>query len=329
VLALTTKRSSGFAASARPLTVWWGHAQLAPDGTAAVTGFQQRVDRGMPGPDAVGESLAPPWRARLLLGRRRFVGLSLAIGDQDAKALAVAGDSPLSGLPEVVPQMPAVGDLRRLGCPGCGAFREVRRAVPANNLDPGSLCQPCGQAGRLPIRLQIHRSTGLDVDEHRAVDPSFACGVLINANHPWGRDFGFGQRIEQPQHRAAADGHPEGPPQTGASPADEGEAHRGESRPQPLCPPAMPPGQSRQLLSERPPGTRGLRAEEPLNSLLWDHRTAPARHVRGKPQVRAVHPGRLALTVRACRPGRGTADVDAYRLAAHVQRRHRHVRDGR
>ncbi|GAA5064837.1 hypothetical protein GCM10023336_45370 [Streptomyces similanensis] len=37
-----------------------GHLELTPDGTAAVAGFQQRVDRGMPGSDAVGEPLAPP-----------------------------------------------------------------------------------------------------------------------------------------------------------------------------------------------------------------------------------------------------------------------------
>ncbi|GAA3659468.1 hypothetical protein GCM10023079_55080 [Streptomyces chitinivorans] len=104
-----------------------------------MAGFQQRVDRGVPGSDTVGESLAPPWRARLLLGRHRFVGLPLRIGDEDAKALAVAGGRTLSSLPEVVPQVPAVGDLRRLWCPGCGAFREERRAVPADDLDPGAL----------------------------------------------------------------------------------------------------------------------------------------------------------------------------------------------
>lgn len=180
-----------------------GHLELTPDGTAAVAGFQQRVDRGVPGSDTVGEPLTPPWRVRLLAWRRRFVGLPLAIGDQDAKAMAVAGDSPLCGLPEVVPQMPAAADLRRLGCPGCGAFREERRAVPADNLDPRSLLQPCGQAERLPVRQQIHRPTGFDVDEHRAVDPSFACGVLINTNHPRDRDFGFGQCIEAARDQAS------------------------------------------------------------------------------------------------------------------------------
>jgi hypothetical protein len=42
-----------------------------------------------------------------------------------------------------------------------------------------------------------------------------------------------------------------------------------------------------------------------------------------------VHPGRLAPTARACRPGRRTANVDANRLMTHLQRQHRHVRDGR
>ncbi|MDH6523398.1 hypothetical protein M2163_000097 [Streptomyces sp. SAI-135] len=242
-------------------------------------------------------------------------------------ALAVAGDSPLGGLAEVVPQVPAVGDLRRLGCSGCGAFREERGAVPADDLDPGALLQPCGQAGRFPVRQQIHRSTGLNVDEHRAVDPSFACGVLINTNRPRSRDFRFGQCIEQPQHRAAADGHPEGPCHPGAGSAGEGETHCGESRPQPLRPPAVPQGQSRHLLSERPLSTRSLRTEEPPDSQSEDHETSPTGHIRRKPQVRAVHPGRPAPAVRACRPGRRTADVDAYRLVAHVQRQHRHVRD--
>jgi hypothetical protein len=59
-----------------------------------------------------------------------------------------------------------------------------------------------------PGQAAVHRPTGFDIDQHRSVDPSFACGVLIDTNHPWGRDFRFGQRAEQPQHRAATGGHP-------------------------------------------------------------------------------------------------------------------------
>lgn len=191
-----------------------------------MAGCQQRVDGGVPGPDPVGEPVAPPGRVRLLLRRRRFVGFLLPVGDQDAQALAVAGDCPLSGLAEVVPQVPPVSDLDGLGCPGCGAFREERCAAPADDLDSGSLRQPCSQAGRLPVRQQIHRPAGLDVDQHRAVDPSFTGGVLINTHHPRGGDFGFRQRVEQPQHRAATDGHPRRPVPSGRRPG-----RRGRDRP--------------------------------------------------------------------------------------------------
>jgi hypothetical protein len=145
------------------------HVQPAPDGTAAVTGFQQRVDRGVPGSDAVGEPLAPPWRVRLLLGRRWLVGLPLAIGDRDAKALAVAGDSPLSSFPEVVPQMPAVGDLRRLRCPGCGALCEERRARSRQTTSiPGRFAN---HAARLDASGSGSRSTGRRVSTSTSTVP--------------------------------------------------------------------------------------------------------------------------------------------------------------
>lgn len=171
-----------------------GHLELTPDGTAAVAGFQQRVDRGVPGSDAVGEPLAPPWRVRLLLGWRRFIGLPLGIGDQDAKALAVAGDSPLSGLPEVVPQMPAVGDLRRLGCPCCGAFREERCApgrrsrcrVAPPAMRPG--WTPSGQAADPPAdesrrRRAPCRRPALCVWRTHQHQPPAGPGHLVRAMH--------------------------------------------------------------------------------------------------------------------------------------------------
>lgn len=179
MLPLTTKEVFRLRSVGEALHGAVGHVQLAPDGTAAVAGFQQRVDRGVSGSEAVGGPLAPPRRVRLLVGRRRFVGLPLAIGDQDAKALAVTGDSPLSGLPEVVPQMPAVGDLRRLGSPGGGAFREERRgpgrrsrsrgASPAMRpgwTPPGQAADPPADGSRrrrapcrrpVPCALRTHR----------------------------------------------------------------------------------------------------------------------------------------------------------------------------
>lgn len=50
-----------------------GHAELPLDRAAAVPGFRQRVDVGVPGPGAVGETMAGrPWRARRILLRRKL-----------------------------------------------------------------------------------------------------------------------------------------------------------------------------------------------------------------------------------------------------------------
>lgn len=108
-----------------------GAVEPAPDGAAAVAGFQQGVDGGVPGPDAVGEPVALPRRGGCFLERSGIIGfLSGRLGDEDAQSLAVPGDGPLGGLAEVVPQVPPVSDLDRLGCPGRGA-----NARPATELE--------------------------------------------------------------------------------------------------------------------------------------------------------------------------------------------------
>lgn len=79
--------------------------------------------------------------------------------DQSAPHGARATDA--SGRRPASPGVPRLWHLPR---------RKVRD--PADDLDPGSLLQPCGQAGCPSVRQQIHRPAGLDVDEHRAIDPS-------------------------------------------------------------------------------------------------------------------------------------------------------------
>jgi hypothetical protein len=58
---------------------------------------------------------------------------------------AVAGNGAFDGVGEVVPQMPPVRHLQRLGGAGPGAFGVGTGAVPADDLDAGMLAQPCGQ----------------------------------------------------------------------------------------------------------------------------------------------------------------------------------------
>jgi hypothetical protein len=44
-----------------------------------------------------------------------------------------------------------------------------RSPIPADDLDAGTLRQPLGQAGRLPVGQQINRPSGLDIDQNRSV----------------------------------------------------------------------------------------------------------------------------------------------------------------
>lgn len=97
---------------------------------------------------------------QFLFGRRRFVGLLLVLGDRDAQVAAVAGGSPLRGITEFAPPMPAVSDLWSLRRPGHGAF-------------------PDRFAQRVP------RSARLEVDAHGAVDRPW-CVVYSSSSTPVG-----------------------------------------------------------------------------------------------------------------------------------------------
>jgi hypothetical protein len=101
-----------------------------------VASFQQCVAGSVSGADAIGEPVAPPRRDQRPVGRRRLgVLVSGRSGDEDVQALAVVGDGPLGGFAEVVPQMPAISDLRRPGCPQALGPPAVPPGRPRHLLD--------------------------------------------------------------------------------------------------------------------------------------------------------------------------------------------------
>jgi hypothetical protein len=98
-------------------------------------------------------------------------------------------DTTLCGFAQVVPEVPPVRHLHRLGRPGGGAFGEERCPVAAYDLYPGMLREPSGQAGGFPVGQQVHRASVFDVDQNGPVVAAFAGRVLIDANHARGRNF--------------------------------------------------------------------------------------------------------------------------------------------
>jgi hypothetical protein len=123
--------------------------------------------------------------------------------------LAVSADRPLDRLGEVVPQMPAVGDLDRLRCAAGGAVGVEAGAVPADHLGARPGLEPVGERVGGPAVEDVDRPAGLDVDQQRPVPAPFAQRELVRAEHPRRcGDGGQGHCPDQADHRHPADPGP-------------------------------------------------------------------------------------------------------------------------
>jgi hypothetical protein len=144
--------------------------QRPGDVTKAVPFGEQGADGYVPLPGADRDAILPVLRCpgasehRLNNGQGHLGGRIRGGGVQVTKVMAVLGDGPFDGLAEVVPQVPAVGDLDRLGCAADGAGGIGSGPVAADDLDAGVGSQPGGQGvgGRsgststgLPVLMSI------------------------------------------------------------------------------------------------------------------------------------------------------------------------------
>jgi hypothetical protein len=75
----------------------------------------------------------------------------------------------LDVLGQVVPQVPAVGDLGRLGCPDPGALGVGPGPVSADHLGARVGGQPVGEGLRLAVVEHIDGTVAGHVDQHGAV----------------------------------------------------------------------------------------------------------------------------------------------------------------
>ena len=80
----------------------------------------------------------------------------------------------VDGFGQVVPQVPAVGDLGGQRCALGGAFGLAPAAVPADDLRAGVGAEPGPEGLRGPLGEHVHRSAGLDVHQHGGVALPFA-----------------------------------------------------------------------------------------------------------------------------------------------------------
>ncbi|GLX48718.1 hypothetical protein Shyhy01_16680 [Streptomyces hygroscopicus subsp. hygroscopicus] len=227
----------------------------------------------------------------------------------------MAGDAPLSRFAEVAPEVEPVGDLDGGGRANAGTFGEERGAIAADNLDPRMLGQPGRDAASLTVGQQVHWSAGLDVDQHGPVDAALPHRVLVDANHTRARWLGLWESVDQPQDRVPADSRSEDVGQPGTGAAGQGEADLSQHRPHSFGPLAVPPGQARGLLDERPPPAGDVFALEAPDTK--SQHNPPPRHgeVRRKPQVGAVHPLGPATAAWTPCPCRSASDTESDHFA--------------
>jgi hypothetical protein len=263
----------------------------------------------------------------LLLARPTQAQARVRGWNKGSKALAVLGDCPLGGLAQVVPEVPPVRDLNGLRGTGGGACGEERRPVAADDLNAWPVGEPGRQAGRLPVRQQVDGAAALDVNEDGAVVAALASGVLVDADHPRRGDLGIGECVDEPEHRAAADGYPENAGDAGSGPAREGQTDHGQRGAQPLGPLTVPACQAEYLLDESTARTPRVPADEPTDPQLENDASATARHVSGKPQLGTMHPVRPDCADRAHGAVRDALRINAHCLDVHAYRQHRDVRD--
>jgi hypothetical protein len=88
-----------------------------------------------------------------------------------------------NGFAQVVPHMPAISDLHRVGQGAADGLGTGRRAVTAHDLDARMLPQPCLQGVGGAVGQHIDPLMGLGVDHHGGTAVPPTQGEVVDADH--------------------------------------------------------------------------------------------------------------------------------------------------
>lgn len=132
---------------------------------------------------------------------------------------AVRGDLLADGLGEVVPQVPAVADLDRVGQGSADCLGVGGRSVPAHGLDARMSAQPGFQRGGVAAGQYLDSLTGFGVDDDRGVAVPAPQGEVVDPDHPREPPLRHGHPPQQPQGGGVRHGHGQGSGESGGGPA--------------------------------------------------------------------------------------------------------------
>ena len=116
---------------------------------------------------------------------------------------------------QVVPQVPAVGDLHRVRGAEPGGLGVGTGPVPADHLDSGVFLQPGGETGHLAVGQQVDRPPAGHVDHDAAVDVAAAQREVVDPEDRNSRDRHVGKTPQQAQQAVSAGRHAQPRPRAG------------------------------------------------------------------------------------------------------------------
>ena len=214
----------------------------------------------------------------------------------------MASDRLLGVLGQVVPQVPAVGDLDRARRARPGALGVVAGPVPADDPRAGMRRQPRLQRGGLPVRQQVDHVPGAHVHQHRPVDLALGQREVIDPEYlRRGGDLRIRHRRDQAQHRGGMHGDPEGPGQPGGGTPGQLQPEPGQHGQQRDAAPPVSLAQPSGLLGEGDRRALRVPAAEPAHLQDDQHRPAARRAVSHRARIPAVHLRRRLTAPRAAR----------------------------
>ena len=126
-----------------------------------------------------------------------------------AERLANLAHAPAYGAEErragVLEEMPAVGDLPRLGPPKRRRLAVAAPAIPSDDLDRRPRRQPGLDGGGFAVRQHVDDPATLQIADHRAVAMSFPPGPVVDADRFRRAVIGLGAAADRAEQRVLAD----------------------------------------------------------------------------------------------------------------------------
>lgn len=206
--------------------------------------------------------------------------------------------------------MPTIGHLHGFRGACAGTLGVGGGPVAADDLDAGVFGEPSGQRCHFPVRQEVYRPAGLDVDQDGAIDVALAQGKVVNAEDAGRCWLRIRQGPYQPQEGGAAGDRFEDGRQPGSGATGQHQRDHLQDSVQPFAASAVAEGEPGDLFGECGPRTRGHGAAEPAHPQLDRHRAAAHGGVGEPAVVTAVDAPGCLTAFRAGRVGRDSTGDD-------------------